>query len=246
MHAELPRGTWGPSSPTKDQTHVPGIARWVLNHWTTREDPIHSLYVKWINFVTTWPWLHIRIILRIILLKYRPLSLLAAWKKSYDKPRQCIKSRTFTLPTKVHIVKAIVFLVVMYGYESWTIKKAGHWRNDAFELWCCRRHLRVPWTARRSSQSILTEINPEYSLEGLILKPNSNTLATWCEELTHLKRPWCWERLKAGREGDDIGWDGWMASLTWWTWVFVCSREAWHAAVHGFTKSQTGLSDWSD
>ena len=92
---------------------------------------------------------------------------------------------------------------------------------------------RVPWTARRSNQSILKEISPECSLEGLMLKVNTlmmlkvNTLAIWCEELTHLKRPWCWERLKAGGEGDDRGWDGWMASLTQCTWVWVNSRSWW-------------------
>ena len=96
----------------------------------------------------------------------------------------------------------MVFAVAMYGCESWTMKKAEHQRIDAFELWCWRRLLRVPWTARRSNQSILGEISPEYSLEGLMLSWNSNTLAIWCEELTHLKRPWCWERLKAGGEGD--------------------------------------------
>ena len=94
----------------------------------------------------------------------------APWKKSYDKPRQHIKSRDITLPTKVHIVKAMVFPVVMYGCESWTIKKAEHRRIDAFELWYRRRLLRVPWTAKRSNQSILKEISPKYSLEGLMLK----------------------------------------------------------------------------
>ena len=107
----------------------------------------------------------------------------------------------------------------MYGCESWTIKKAERRRMDAFELWCWKRFLRVPWTARRSNQSILKEISPECSLEGLMLKPKLQTLATWCKELTHLKRPWCWGRLKAGGEGDDRVWDGWMASLTQWTWV---------------------------
>ena len=97
--------------------------------------------------------------------------MLAPWKKSYDKPRQCIsKSRDITLPTKVCLVKAVVYPVVMYGYESWTIKKAEHQRTDAFELWCWRRLLTVPWTARRSNQSILKEISPEYSLERLRLK----------------------------------------------------------------------------
>ena len=113
-----------------------------------------------------------------------------------------------------------IFPVVMYGLESWTTKKPECWRIDAFELWW-RRLLRVPWTPRRSNQSILKEISPEYSLEGLTLR--LNTLATWCEELTHLKRPWWWERLKIGGEGDDRGWDGWMASPTQWIWVLVGS-----------------------
>ena len=95
---------------------------------------------------------------------------LTPWEESYDQPRQHIKSRDITLPTKVYLVKAMVFLVVMYGCESWTIKKAERRRIDAFELWYWRRLLRVPWTARRSNQSILTEISPEYSLEGLMLK----------------------------------------------------------------------------
>ena len=128
-------------------------------------------------------------------------------------------SRDITLPTKVCLVKAIVFPVVMYGCESWTVKKAKRWRIDAFELWCWRRLLRVPWISKRSNQSILKAIGPEYSLEGMMLSWNSNTLATWCEELTHWKRPGCWERLKVGGERDDRGWDGWMASPTQWTWV---------------------------
>ena len=118
-----------------------------------------------------------------------------------------LKSRDIILPTKVHLVKAMVFPVVMYGCKSWTIKEAECWRIDAFELWCWRRLLRVPWTAR-SNQSILKEISPEYSLEGLRLKLNSKTLATWCKELAHWKRPWCWERLTAGGKGDNRGWDG--------------------------------------
>ena len=98
--------------------------------------------------------------------------MLAPWKKSYDQPRPHIKKhRHFvTLPTKIHLVNAMVFPVVTYGCESWTIKKTEHQKMDAFELWCCGRLLRVPWTARRSNQSILMEISPEYSLEGLILK----------------------------------------------------------------------------
>ena len=161
-----------------------------------------------------------------------------------------LKNRDITLPTKVRLVKAIVFPEVMYGCESWTIKKAEHRRIDAFELWCWRRLLRVPWTARRSNQSILKEVSPEYSLERLMLKLNSNSLATWCEEQIHLNRPWCWERLKAGGEGDYREWDRWMASMSQWTWVWVNADCWWwtgrpgRAAVHGVTKSQTRLSNW--
>ena len=100
-----------------------------------------------------------------------------------------LKSRDITLPTKVHLVKAMVFPVVMYGCESWTIKKAEHCRIDAFKLWCWRRLLRVPWTARKSNQSILQEISPGCSLEGLILKLKLQYFGHLCEELTHLKRP---------------------------------------------------------
>ena len=105
------------------------------------------------------------------------------------------KSRDFTLPTKVHLVKAMVFPVVMYGCESWTIKKAEHWRIDAFELWCLRRLLRVPWTVRRSNQSFLKGISLTLHWKDWCWSWSSNTLATWCEELTHWKRLWCWERL---------------------------------------------------
>ena len=137
------------------------------------------------------------------------------------------KNRDITLPTKVHLVKAMVFPVVTYGCESWTVKKTEHWRIDAFELWYWRRLLRVPWTARRSNQSILKAISLVCSLEDWCWSWNSSTLATSCEELTHWKRPWCWEGLRAGVEGNDRGWDGWMASLTWWAWVWVNFRSWW-------------------
>ena len=161
-----------------------------------------------------------------------------------------LKSRDITLPTKVHLIKALVFPIVMNGCESRTIKKAEHQRIDAFELWCWRRLLRVPWTARRSNQSILKEIRLEYSLEGLTLKLKlSNTLDTWLKELTHWKRPWCWERLRAGGEGGDRGWDGWMASLTQWRWVWVSSGSWWWTRKPGILQSM-GLQrveyDWAN
>ena len=115
----------------------------------------------------------------------------------------------------------------MYGCESWTINKVKCRRIDAFELRCWRRLLRVPWTARRSNQSILKKISPEYSLERLMLKLKLQYFGQLIQELTHLKRPWCWERLKAEREGDNRRWDGLMASLTRWTWVWVSSRSWW-------------------
>ena len=140
------------------------------------------------------------------------------------------------LPENVHLVKVMVFPVVMYGCESWIIKKAKCWRIDAFELWCWRRLLRVPWTAKRSSQSILKEISPEYSLEGLMLKLKLQYFGHWCEVLTHWKRPWCRERLKVGGEADDREWDGWMAPPTQWTWAWVNSGSWWwtgRPGVHG-------------
>ena len=145
-----------------------------------------------------------------------------------------LKRRDITSPTKVHLVKAMIFPVVMYGCESWTIKKAECQSIDAFELWCWRKLLRIPWTARRSNQSILKEISPEYSLEGLMLKlklqnfghlMQKTDLLGEKKKLTYWKRPRCWERLKAGREGNDKGWDGWMASPTQWTCIWASSRS---------------------
>ena len=153
--------------------------------------------------------------------------MLSPWKKSYDK-LSMLKSRDVTLPTKVRLVKAMIFPAVMYGCESWTTNKAECRRIDAFELWYWRRLLRVPWTARRSIQPTLKEISPENSQEGEYSRSwNSNTLATWCKELTHWKRPWCWERLKAGGEGYERAWDDWMVSPTGWTWVWASSESWW-------------------
>ena len=129
----------------------------------------------------------------------------APWKKIYEKPRQHIKNRDITLPTKVHLVKAMFYLVVMYGCENWTIKKAECQRMDAFELWCWRRLLRVPWTAWRSNQSILTEISPEYSLEGLMLKLKLQYFGYLIRRIDSFEKTLMLERLKAGGEGDNRG-----------------------------------------
>ena len=155
--------------------------------------------------------------------------------KAMTNLHSILKSRDITLPTKVCLIRTMVFL--RYGCESWTINKAERQRIDYFELWCWRRLLRVPWTARRSNQPILKEISPEYSLEGRCWSWNSNTLATWYEELPNWKRPWCWERLKAGGKGDDREWDGWMASWTWWTWVWSSSGSWWWTGNSGMLQS---------
>jgi len=157
-----------------------------------------------------------------------------------------LKSRDITLSTKVCLVKAMVFPMFMYGCESWTVKKAEHQIIDAFELWCWRRLLRVPWTVRRPNQSILKRSVLGVHWKDRCQSRNSNTLTTWWEELTHLKRPWCWKRLRA-REWDDRGWDGWMASPTQWTWVWVDSRSWWWIGRPGvlwFMGSQRVGHDW--
>ena len=157
-----------------------------------------------------------------------------------------LKSRDITLSTKVCLVKTMAFPVVMYGCESWTIKKGECRRIDAFELWCWRRLLRVPWTARRSNQSILKEIRPRCSLEGLMLKQKLQYFDHLMQRADSLKRPWCWERLKVGEE-DNRGWDGWMASPTQWTWVWVNSGSWWWTGRPGMLwimGSQRVGHDW--
>ena len=128
------------------------------------------------------------------------------------------------------------------------MKKAECWRIDAFELWRWRRLLRVPWTARRSNQSILKETRPGYSLEGLMLRLKLQYFGHLCKELTHWKRLWCWEGLGAGGEGDNRGWDGWMASPTWCTWVWVNTGNWWWTGRPGvlqFMGSQRVRHDWA-
>ena len=162
-----------------------------------------------------------------------------------------LKSRDIILSTVVCLVKAMVFPVVMYGCESWTVKKAEHRRIAAFELWCWRRLLRVPWPARRPNQSILKRSVLGVHWKDWCWSWNSNTLATWCKELTHWKRPWFWEGLEARNEGDDRGWDGWMASLTWWTWLWVDSGGWWWTGRPGVLRCMGSqrvgwLSDWTE
>ena len=161
-----------------------------------------------------------------------------------------LKSRDITLLTKVCVLKAMVFPVVMYGYASWTIKKPALWRIDAFELWCWRRLLRVLWTTRRSNQSILKEINPEYPLEGLMLKLRLPYFGHLMQIANSLEKTLCWERLKAKGEEGSKGWgllDGSLDSMDMnlsKLWKIVQDRGAWCAAVRGVTESNR-TRDWT-
>ena len=160
-----------------------------------------------------------------------------------------LKSRGITLPTKVRIVQAMVFPVVTYGCESWTIKNAERWRIDAFELWCWRRLLRVPWVARRSNQSIQKEINPEYSLEGLMLKLKLQYFGHLMWRADSPESPWCWERLRQEKEATEDEMVGWHHQLNGHEFEQVLGdsegRKPGMLQSMGVTKSQTRLSNWT-
>ena len=159
-------------------------------------------------------------------------------RKAMTNIDSILKSRDITLPTKVCLVKAMVFPVVMYGCgcESWSIKKAERWRINAFELWCWRRLLRAPWTARRSNQSILKEISPEYPLEGLMLKLKLQFFGHLMRRTDSFEKTLMLGKIEGG-EGDDRGWDGWMASPTQRTWVWVNSGSWWWTGRPGMLRS---------
>ena len=208
----------------------------MANRWENSENSDRVYFLGLQNHCRSW----------LQLWNYKTLT---SWKESYDQPRQLIKKQR-TLPTKFHLVRAMVFPVVMYRCESWTIKKAEHQRVDAFELWCWRRLLRVPWTARRSSQSILKEISPEYSLEWLILKLKLQYFGHLMRTADSLENTLMLEKIEGRRRRrwQRIRWlDGIIDSMDMSfskLWELVKDREAWH--VPGAAKNWTWLSHWTE
>ena len=218
--------SWLKTQHSKNKDHGIWSHHFITNRWEDNENS-QRLYILALQNHSRW-WL-------------QPCNLntLASWKRSYYQPRQHIKKQRHYFANKGPSGQS-------YGFSSshvwmWELDYKEGWVPKNWCFWTVvlgRRLLRVPWAARRPNQTILKEISPEYSLEGLMLKLNSNTLATWCEELTLWKQPWCWEWLKAGGEGDNREWDDWIASPTRWTWVSASSWSWWWTRQPGVLQSK--------
>ena len=188
---------------------------------------------QWKQWLTLFFWAPKSLQMVIAAMKLRHLL---HGRKVMTNLDSILKSKDISLPTKVCLVKAMVFPVVMYGYDNWTIKKAECWRIDAFELWCWRRLLRVPWTARRSNQSIVKEMSPGCSSEGLMLKLKLQYFGHLMQRADSLEKTLMLGKIE-GRRGDNKEWNGRMASLTQWTWVGVDSRSWWWTGRPGMLQS---------
>ena len=228
--------SWPKAQHLENEDHGIWSHHFMGNRWGNSGSSIRLYFLELQNHCRWWlqPWKH-----------------LLLGRKVMTNLESIFKSRDITLPKKVHLVKAMVFPVVMHGCESWTVKKAECWRIDAFELWCWRRLLRVPWTARRSNQSILKEINPGCSLERLMLKLKRQYFGHVMLRVDSLEKSLMLGGIGAGGEGDNRGWDGWMASPTQCMSLselqeLVMDREAWCAAIHGVAKGRTQLSNWTE